>query len=58
MPNPQLDQFIHALMWKAGSTIILCGIAALLLREFLNWIERRGGRGDSNNVVRDYSRSA
>jgi hypothetical protein len=44
MPIPHLDQFMHALMWKAGSTIILCGIGALLLREFLNWIERRGVR--------------
>src|SRR5437762_7933397 len=47
MPNTQLDQFIHALMWKAVPVIILCGGGAILLRELLQWLERapdRAGR--------------
>ena len=44
MANPQLDQFMNALIWKAVPPIILCSIAALLLRELLQWIERRSIR--------------
>ena len=44
MPNAQLDQFMHALIWKAVPPIILVGIGALLLRELLQWIERRSIR--------------
>src|SRR6266478_751471 len=47
MPNPQLDQFIHALMWKAVPVIILCGGGAIVLRDLLQWLERaavRAGR--------------
>ena len=44
MPNAQLDQFIHALMWKAVPVIILCGGGAILLRELLQWLERAAGR--------------
>jgi hypothetical protein len=41
MANPQLDQFTQALIWKAVPVIILAGIGALLLREFLQWLERK-----------------
>jgi hypothetical protein len=41
MPNPQLDQFMHALMWKAVPAIFIAGIAGLLLREGLQWLERK-----------------
>ena len=44
MPNAQLDQFIHALMWKAVPVIILCGGGAMLLRELLRWLERAADR--------------
>ena len=44
MPNPQLDQFTHALFWKAVPWIILGGGGAMLLREFLRWLERRAIR--------------
>jgi len=44
MPNAQLDQFMHALMWKAMPVIIVCGIAGILLRECLQWLERRAVR--------------
>jgi hypothetical protein len=39
--NPVLDQFSHALFWKAGVVIILASFGALLLREGLQWLERR-----------------
>ncbi|CAN5214165.1 hypothetical protein BH20VER2_BH20VER2_17810 [soil metagenome] len=41
MPNPQLEQFSHELLTKAGVTILLCAIAALLLRELLRRVERK-----------------
>jgi hypothetical protein len=44
MPNPQLDQFMHALMWKAVPAIFIAGIAGLLLREGLQWLERKATR--------------
>jgi hypothetical protein len=44
MANPQLDQFMQALVWKAVPVVIVCGMAAVLFRELLNWIERRGVR--------------
>jgi restriction system protein len=44
MANAQLDQFIHALMWKAVPVIILCGGGAILLRELLQWLERAADR--------------
>jgi len=44
MPNPQLDQFMNALIWKAVPPIILCSVGALLLREFLRWLERKATR--------------
>jgi hypothetical protein len=44
MPNPQLDQFMQALMWKAVPPIILASIGALLLRESLRWLERKTTR--------------
>jgi hypothetical protein len=42
--NPQLEQFMSALIWKAVPVIILCSIGALLLRELLHWVERRSIR--------------
>jgi hypothetical protein len=44
MANPQLDQFMNALIWKAVPPIILLGGAAILLREFLRWVERKATR--------------
>jgi hypothetical protein len=45
MPNPQIDQFMHALMGKAVPPIILAGIGALLLRESLQWLKRKATGG-------------
>lgn len=42
--NAQLDQFMHALIWKAVPPIILVGIGAILLREFLRWLEHKATR--------------
>ena len=59
MPNPQLDQFMHALMWKAAPTIVLAGIAGLLLREALQWLERKATRvGRSRGAKREVRTSA
>ncbi len=44
MPNPQLDQFMHAMMWKLIPVIILASLGGLLLREFLNWGKRKTSR--------------
>lgn len=44
MPNAQLDQFMHAMFWKGVPAIILAGIAVLVLRELLQWIDRRSIR--------------
>jgi hypothetical protein len=44
MPNPQLEQFMHGLVWKVVAVAILASLAGLLLREFLNWIDRRATR--------------
>jgi hypothetical protein len=41
MANPQIDQFMQALVWKAVPPIILGGIGAILLREALQWLERK-----------------
>ncbi len=41
MANPQLDQFMQALIWKAVPPIILAGIAAILLREGIQWLESK-----------------
>jgi len=42
--NPGLDQFLQALFWKVAAVIILCGAGGLLLREGLQWLERRATR--------------
>jgi len=53
MANPQLDQFMQALIWKAVPPIILFGGAAILLREFLRWLERKAtGAGRSRRAKR------
>lgn len=44
MANPQLDQFMQAMIWKAVPPIILFGGAAIVLREFLRWLERKATR--------------
>jgi hypothetical protein len=44
MANPQIDEFIQALFWKAGLWIVLGSIAGLLIREGLQWLERRATR--------------
>src|SRR5437764_1349903 len=65
MPNPQLDQFIHALEMKAVPPLVLVTIAAGLLGLLFKWFEhslirlvrsaragRQARRGDTNtNVV-------
>lgn len=54
MANPQIDPFMHALMWKAVPIIILAGIVALLLRELLQWLGRKAtGSGGSRRAQRD-----
>lgn len=44
MGHAQLDQFMYALVWKAGPVIILCGVGAIVLRELLRRIGRRAAR--------------
>jgi topoisomerase-like DNA binding C4 zinc finger protein len=44
MAHAQLDQFIYALVWKAGPVIVLCGVGAVVLRELLRRIGRRAAR--------------
>jgi hypothetical protein len=44
MAHAQLDQFMHALMWKAGPLVILCGFGGIVLRELLRRIGRRATR--------------
>jgi topoisomerase-like DNA binding C4 zinc finger protein len=39
MPNAQLDQFIHALEFKAVPVLVLATIAAGLLGLLLRWLE-------------------
>jgi hypothetical protein len=59
MANPQLDQFMQALIWKAVAPIILISIAGVLLREFLQWLERKATQaGRSRQPKRDARRSA
>jgi hypothetical protein len=59
MFNPQLDQFMQALIWKAAPPIILAGIAGLLLRESLQYLERKATRiGRSRRTQRDAKASA
>jgi topoisomerase-like DNA binding C4 zinc finger protein len=41
MANPQLDQFIYALIWKAGPIVILFGCGVVVLRELVRRIARR-----------------
>jgi hypothetical protein len=44
MANAQLDQFMHALLWKAGPVVVLCAFGAIMLRELLRRIGRRATR--------------
>ena len=44
MAHPQLDQVIHALVWKAGPWVILCGCGLIVLRELVRRIGRRAAR--------------
>jgi hypothetical protein len=44
MAHAQLDQLIHALVWKAGPFIILCGVGAIFLRELLRRAAQRAKR--------------
>src|SRR5437868_12113636 len=56
MPDAQLDQFIHALMWKAVPVVVLCGGGAILLRELLQRLERAADRaGRSRRKARQSS---
>jgi Topoisomerase DNA binding C4 zinc finger len=54
MPNEQLNELMHALRWELISVIVLGSIGAFLLRELLQWIERRVTRaGHSSRARRD-----
>src|SRR5450432_2466206 len=44
MPNAALDPFIHALFSQVAPVLIIAGIAGLLLRELLQWLERSATR--------------
>jgi hypothetical protein len=44
MSNAALDSFMSALLWKAVPVIIIAGVAGLLLRELLQWLERSATR--------------
>jgi hypothetical protein len=59
MANPQIDQFMHALIWKALPVIFVASIAGLLLKEALQWLERKATRiGRSRQAQRDARASA
>jgi hypothetical protein len=59
MAAPQLDQLMQALIWKAVPPIIFFSIAALLLREFLRWLERKATQaGRSRQPKREARPSA
>jgi len=60
MPTAALDSFMSALLWKAGPVIIIAGIAGLISRELLQWLERtathtfrsrRGARRHSAEIL-------
>lgn len=58
MPNAALDQFSHALMWKIVPVILICGISGILLRELLQWLERKANSaGRSRRASRDARKS-
>ena len=44
MPNVVLDPLIHALFSQVVPVLIIAGIAGLLLRELLQWLERSATR--------------
>jgi len=44
MANAQLDQIIHALVWRAGPVAVLCGCGAIVVRELLRRLGRRAAR--------------
>jgi len=44
MAHAHLDQFIYALVWKAGPLLVVCGVGAVVLREWLRRIGRRAAR--------------
>jgi hypothetical protein len=44
MANPQIDQFMYTLIWKAVPPIFFASLGGLLLREGLQWLERRAIR--------------
>jgi hypothetical protein len=48
MGNPALDQFSQALFSKVAPVIILCGIGGIVLRELVQWLERRAIRFGRN----------
>ena len=41
MGDPVLDQFSNELFAKAGTVILVCGIAGILLRALLDWLEHK-----------------
>jgi hypothetical protein len=48
MANPQIDQFMHALFWKAVPWIVLCSVIGTFGRLAVKWLERKAsdlGRG-------------
>jgi hypothetical protein len=57
MPNEQLNEFMHALTWELIFVIVLGGIGVFLLRELLQWIERRVARARRDNRVSATSRN-
>jgi ssDNA-binding Zn-finger/Zn-ribbon topoisomerase 1 len=44
MPKAQLDQFVHALFSQVVVVVILCGAGGLLLKESIQWLERKATR--------------
>ena len=54
MSNPVLDQFRHEIFSKASTVILVCGIAAILLRILCDWLERKATRmGRARRAARD-----
>jgi hypothetical protein len=45
MPNTALDSLIHALFSQLVPALIIAGVAGLLLRELLQWLQRGTVRG-------------
>jgi hypothetical protein len=58
MSNPALDQLSDALWWKIVPVIICGGIGAIMLRELLQWLERKATRSGRSRRTRHATQSS